>query len=102
MGCSDRAFESQMNNWTWVLTNLPVGLRALKCKWVYKLKINFDGLVQRYKARLVVKGCSQVRGVDLNESYFPVVRYACFHYMLASTAQMGLPVYQMDAETPFL
>jgi len=46
-------------NETWTLEQLPSGRKAIPCKWVYKIKQNPDGSVERYKARLVIKGCSQ-------------------------------------------
>ena len=43
-------------NNTWELTDLPKGARPICVKWVYKKKTNSDGEIERYKARLVVKG----------------------------------------------
>jgi hypothetical protein len=43
-------------NGTWKLTNLLENKKAIGVKWVYKTKKNAKGEVQRYKARLVVKG----------------------------------------------
>ena len=44
----------------------PIGCRPIGLKWIFKLKRNSDGDVVRYKARLVVKGYSQKRGVGSN------------------------------------
>lgn len=44
------------DNQTWELTNLPSGKNAIGCKWVYNIKLNDDGSLQRYKARPVAKG----------------------------------------------
>lgn len=52
------------SNHNWELTNLPPGRQALKCKWRIKKKMNSDGLLDRQKARLVIKGFSQVKGID--------------------------------------
>lgn len=41
---------------TWILTPLPSGKRTIGCKWVYRMKLNPDGSVERHKARLVAKG----------------------------------------------
>ncbi len=43
-------------NKTWSMVPLPLGHRPIGCKWVFKIKYNSDGTVERYKARLVAKG----------------------------------------------
>ncbi|XP_035539660.1 uncharacterized mitochondrial protein AtMg00810-like [Juglans regia] len=45
----------QLNN-TWDIVNLPIGKKAIGSKWVYRLKYNSDGSIERHKARLVAKG----------------------------------------------
>jgi len=57
-------FSTLQLNQTWTLTQLPVGQKPIGCKWVYKIKYNPDGSVNRYKARLVAKGYTQIEGVD--------------------------------------
>ena len=55
-----QAMQNEMNplheNNTFELVKLPKGMRALKNKWVFKLKTEEHGSQPRYKARLVVKG----------------------------------------------
>ncbi|KAL0416482.1 UNVERIFIED_CONTAM: putative mitochondrial protein [Sesamum latifolium] len=48
--------EALEKNKAWYITPLPTGKRAIGSKWVFKLKLNPDGSVNRYKARLVAKG----------------------------------------------
>jgi hypothetical protein len=54
------AMNDEMNalakNATWDLVEIPRNRKIVGCKWVYKLKKGFDDKVERYKARLVVKG----------------------------------------------
>lgn len=55
--------ESLYENDRFELMKLPKGQRALKNKWVYKVKQDEQTLKPRFKARLVVKGFSQKKGL---------------------------------------
>ncbi|CAM8974553.1 unnamed protein product [Rhodiola kirilowii] len=61
-------------NHTWVLTNLPIDKQAMDCKWVFKIKHHSDGTVERYNARLVAKGFTQVEGINYHDTFTPVVK----------------------------
>jgi len=41
--------------YTWDLVPLPLCKSVVGCHWVYKIKTNFDGSIERYKVRLVQK-----------------------------------------------
>lgn len=89
-------------NKTWTLTTLPPGRSAIKSRWVYKLKRNSDGSVDRYRARLVAKGFTQRPGIDFDETYSPVVKHDSLRAVLAIAGAEDLELLQMDVTTAFL
>lgn len=54
---------------TWSLVPLPSGHHTIGCKWVYLIKYHSDSSVDRYKARLVVKGYNQQKGIDFLDTF---------------------------------
>ena len=61
-----------------------------------------DGTIEKYKARLVIKGYKQKEGLDYFDTYSPVTRITSIRMILAIAALRNLEVHQMDVETAFL
>lgn len=95
-------YQSLISNHTWDLVKLPDGCKAITNKWVFKRETDSAGKVERYKARLVARGCSQREGIDYVETFSPVVRYSSLRMLLALAVKMGLQIDQMDVVTAFL
>ncbi|GJU08654.1 retrovirus-related pol polyprotein from transposon TNT 1-94 [Tanacetum coccineum] len=89
-------------NKTWELVPLLGGRKPIGNKWVYKIKRNGDDQVERYRARLVVKGYAQKEGIDFNEIFSPVVRMTTVRVVLAMCATHDLHLKQLDVKTAFL
>lgn len=89
-------------NGTWILTERPAKANVLKNRWVFKLKQKPDGSVERYKARLVVKGCQQKAGFDYAETFSPVVKFDSIRVMLSLAASRNMQIKQFDIKTAFL
>ena len=90
-----------VNNHTWDLVQLLAGKRALDNKWVYRLKEE-DGGKKRYKARLVVKGFAQKKGIDFDEIFSLVVKMTSIKTILSIVAVEDLHLEQLDVKTTFL
>ncbi|KAG3127847.1 hypothetical protein PC128_g27045 [Phytophthora cactorum] len=98
----DSELESLHKNDTWDVVPLPKGRNAIGCKWVFRVKENQDGEIERFKARLVAKGFSQKYGIDYNETFAPVAKFTSIRAVLSMAAKYGLKLHQMDVKTAFL
>ena len=80
----------------------PKGHKMIGCKWVFKMKHDADGQVERYKARLIAQGFSQIPGIDFNETFAPVTQHQTFQTLLVLVNQHHWHIHQMDVKTAFL
>ena len=94
--------ESILSNHTWKLVHLPPGNKPLQCKWILKRKMKADGAIDKYKARLVVKGYKQREGLDYFDTYSHVTRITSIRMLIAIAAVYKLEIHQMDVKTAFL
>jgi ATP-binding cassette subfamily B (MDR/TAP) protein 1 len=98
----DDEYASLMKNNTWEIVQLPDGRAVIKCRWVFDIKPGYEGVPERYKARLVALGCSQQPGIDFNQTFAPVVKMSTLRLILALVAAHNLEVLQLDVKTAFL
>ena len=61
-----------------------------------------DGIIEKYKARFVARGFSQIEGVDYDETFAPVAKFSSIRVVISVVAEMGWKVHQMDVKTTFL
>jgi hypothetical protein len=95
-------YDSLIENETWDLTDLPEHRQTIDKKWVYKIKLDNEGRVDRYKARLVAKGFTQRPGIDYFETFSPVVTFPSIRTVLSMAAVEDLDIVQFDVKTAFL
>ena len=71
-------------------------------KWVFKNKLDEQGVTVRNKAQLVAKGYNQEEGINFGETYAPVARLEGMRLPLAYACMNGLKLHQMDVKSAFL
>ncbi|CAL5401670.1 unnamed protein product [Camellia sinensis] len=89
-------------NHTWELMEKPQNRKIIGVKWVFSTKLNANGSINKYKARLVVKGYAQIYGVDFSETFAPVARLDTIRLLLAIAAQKCWKIYQLDVKSAVL
>ena len=72
------------------------------CKWVFKLKRNSDGSINKYKAKLVAKGFHQQFGIDFEETFSPIIKPPTVRIILSLAVQFNWPLRQLDVSNAFL
>lgn len=95
-------YQALMRNKTWDLVPLPAGKQPIGSKWVFRMKYNADGSLNRHKARLVEKGFHQVPGFDFSETFSPVVKPITIRVVLSHALTCGWPIRQLDINNAFL
>ena len=94
--------ESILHNHTWEIVDFPPGCKPLRYKWIFKKKMKADGSIDKYKARLVIKGYRQKEGLDYFDTYSHVTRITSIRMLIALVALYNLEIHQMDVKTTFL
>lgn len=96
--------ESTMiqRNQTWYFTEKPQDKKTVGVKWIYKIKTDETGKLQKLKARLAARGFTQSYGEDYNETFAPVSRQETIRIILAVAAQKQWYLHQLDIKSAFL
>ena len=102
--CSTMAaeFDALQRQSTWVMVPPSPSQNVEGCKWVFKLKRNSDGSINKYKAKLVAKGFHQQFGIDFEETFSPVIKPPTVRIILSLVVQFNWPLRQLDVSNAFL
>ncbi|GJZ23300.1 retrovirus-related pol polyprotein from transposon TNT 1-94 [Tanacetum coccineum] len=104
--CWIEAIQEELNLFelleVWELVPRPDKVMVITLKWIYKVKLDELGGIQKNKARLVARGYRQEEGIDFEESFALVARLEAIRIFLAFAAHINMVVYQMDVKTAFL
>ncbi|GJX39021.1 retrovirus-related pol polyprotein from transposon TNT 1-94 [Tanacetum coccineum] len=98
--------QSQSNFYCFISTiepkNVNEALGDERTKWVFRNKLDENGVVSRNKARLVAQGYNQQEGIDYDETYAPVARLESIRILLAYACALDFKLFQMDVKSAFL
>lgn len=97
-----REFNSTNENYTWDLVEVTEKMNVVGCRWVFTIKYNSDGTIDRYKARIVAKGYHQQQGIDYEDTFSPVIKLTTIRIVLGLAVNNDWPVRQIDVNTAFL
>ena len=95
-------YNAHLANNTWTIVKLPPEKMVVASKWVYRIKHNADGSVERFKARLVAKGFTQRPGIDYFETFASTMRHATIRVILALAAIEDLHLRSVDVSHAFI
>ncbi|GJT21243.1 retrovirus-related pol polyprotein from transposon TNT 1-94 [Tanacetum coccineum] len=100
------AMQEELNqfvaNDVWELIPNPKNMTIIGTKWIYRNKLDENGVVSRNKARLVAQGYNQQEGIDYDETYAPVARLESIRILLAYACALDFKLFQIDVKSSFL
>lgn len=94
-------YNSVQANKTWTLTTLPPDRKVFGCRWVFNIKENVDGNINKHKAKLVTKGYHQEQGFDFTETFSLVVKPTTIRVILTLAISYRLDVQKIDVKMAF-
>nr|GEU28996.1 ribonuclease H-like domain-containing protein [Tanacetum cinerariifolium] len=80
----------------------PPDTNIVRCMWLFRHKYLEDGTLSRYKARLVANGSTHLEGVDVDETFSPVVKPGTIRIVLGLATSRHWPIHQLDVKNAFL
>nr|GEV83359.1 retrovirus-related Pol polyprotein from transposon TNT 1-94 [Tanacetum cinerariifolium] len=91
------AMQKELNqfiaNDVWELVPQPRNTKIIGTKWVFRNKLDGNGIISRNKARLVAQGYNQQEGIDYNETYAPLARLESIRILLAYACALDFKLF---------
>src|SRR6202034_467602 len=97
-----KEYDALIKAGTWTIVEKPPGKNVVSCKWVFRIKRDASGGVEKYKARLVARGFTQIYGIDYTETFAPVAKLSSLRTILAIAARNDWPIEVFDFNSAFL
>ncbi|GJT98837.1 ribonuclease H-like domain-containing protein [Tanacetum coccineum] len=95
-------YAALIKNNTRTLVPRPTDTNIICSMRLFRHKYHSDGTLSHYKACLVANGSTQLKGVDVDETFSPVVKLGTIHTVLSLASSRHWPVHQFDVKSAFL
>ena len=97
----DEKIDALVSRRTWELVSAPTDV-VVGCRSIYTLKYRPNGLLDRYKTRLITKGYTQTYGVDYFETFSPIARLNSIMILFSIVANLSWSLLQLNVKNAFL
>ncbi|GKB45932.1 ribonuclease H-like domain-containing protein [Tanacetum coccineum] len=95
-------YNTLIKNGTWTLVPRPMDVNVVRCMWLFRHNFLVDGTLTRYKDWLMANGSTQVEGIDVDETFSPVVKPGTIRTILNLAISRYWHVHQLDVKSAFL
>jgi hypothetical protein len=102
LSAMDSEIQALQRNDTWTLVPRPASHNVVGCRWIFKTKLRSDGSIERHKARLMAQGFSEIKGLDFDDTFSPVVHPATVRLILLLALTSSWRLHQLDVNNAFL
>jgi hypothetical protein len=98
----EEEYVALLSNNTWDLVPRPHDTNVVTGKWLFRHKLTLNGSLDRYKARWVLQGFTHCPGVDYDETFSPVIKFATVCAVLSLALFRNWAIHQLDVKNAFL
>jgi hypothetical protein len=98
----EEEYAALLANHTWDLVPRAPGTNVVTGKWLFRHKLTSDGSLDCYKAHWVLRGFTQRPGVDYDETFSPIVKFATVRSVLSLALSRDWAIHQLDIKNAFL
>jgi transposase InsO family protein len=95
-------YDTLIGYGTWTLVERPPDTNIVGNRWVFRVKRDNVGKINKLKARLVAQGFSQIPGIDFTETYSPTIRFTSIRFILALASHYDMELRQIDVKGAYL